>query len=47
LYPQSHELNIVSGPESFTASLTIQLQESLQENAIHEEPATKIAYAMA
>lgn len=47
LYPQSHELNIVSEPESFTASLTIQLQEWLQDNIIYEEPITTNAYAMA
>src|SRR5205809_5399610 len=47
LYPRTHELNIVSKPESFFVSLTIQLQEVNDHAATNEETKTVTDYAMA
>src|SRR6476620_9945508 len=47
LYPGTHELNIVSKPESFFVSLEIQLQEANIYAATNEEIKTTNAYAMA
>ena len=47
LYPGTHELNIVSKPESFFVSLKIPLQEANNYAATNEEIKTTNAYAMA
>jgi LytS/YehU family sensor histidine kinase len=47
LYPGTHELNIVSKPESFFVSLEIQLQEANIYATTNEEIKTTNAYAMA
>ena len=47
LYPGTHELNIVSKPESFFVYLKVPLQETKDYVAINEEIKTANAYAMA
>ncbi len=47
LYPGTHELNIVSKPESFFVYLKVQLQETNDYVATSEEIKTANAYAMA
>jgi len=47
LYPGTHELNIVSKPESFFVYLKVQLQETKDYVATNEETKTANAYAMA
>ena len=47
LYPGTHELNIVSKPESFFVYLKVQLQETKDYGATNEEIKTANAYAMA
>jgi sensor histidine kinase YesM len=47
LYPGTHELNIVSKPESFFVYLKVQLQETKDYVATNEEIKTANAYAMA
>ena len=47
LYPGTHELNIVSKPESFFVYLEVQLQETKDYVATNEEIKTANAYAMA
>ena len=47
LYPGTHELNIVSRPESFFVYLKVQLQETKDYVATNEEIKTANAYAMA
>jgi sensor histidine kinase YesM len=47
LYPGTHELNIVSRPESFFVDLKVQLQEAKDYVATNEEIKTANAYAMA
>ncbi len=46
LYPGSHELSIVSKPESFEVDLKIRLQKRMQLSPVTEEIKTKTAYAM-
>jgi sensor histidine kinase YesM len=46
LYPGTHELNIVSKPESFFVYLKVQLQETKNYVATNEEIKTANAYAM-
>jgi LytS/YehU family sensor histidine kinase len=47
LYPGTHELNIVSKPESFFVYLKVQLHDIKDYVAIDEEIKTANAYAMA
>ncbi len=47
LYPGTHELNIVSKPESFFVYLKVQLQEANGYASTNEEIKTANAYAMA
>ena len=47
LYPGTHELNIVSKPESFLVYLKVQLQETKDYVVTNEEIKTTNAYAMA
>jgi LytS/YehU family sensor histidine kinase len=47
LYPGTHELNIVSRPESFFVYLKVQLQDAKNFVATNEEIKTANAYAMA
>jgi sensor histidine kinase YesM len=47
LYPGTHELNIVSKPESFFVYLKVQLQETNDYVATSEEIKTANVYAMA
>jgi len=47
LYPGTHELNIVSKPESFFVYLEVQLQDTKDYVATNEEIKTANAYAMA
>jgi sensor histidine kinase YesM len=47
LYPGTHELNIVSRPESFFVYLKVQLQDTKDYVATNEEIKTANAYAMA
>ena len=47
LYPGTHELNIVSKPESFFVYLKVQLQDTKDYVATNEEIKTANAYAMA
>ena len=47
LYPGTHELNIVSKPESFFVYLKVQLQDTKDYVAANEEIKTANAYAMA
>jgi hypothetical protein len=47
LYPGTHELNIISKPESFFVSLKVPVQEMKDYVATNEEIETPNAYAMA